>query len=89
MQVYDDFRDKLVAAAKAQKVGPTDGDDFGPVINERQLNTMLAAIDKARGKGRRCWPAATRLTDPAHAKGCYLAPTVIENASAGRRHLAP
>ena len=42
----------LVTAAKALKVGPDDGDDFGPVINERQLATMLAAIDKARGRGR-------------------------------------
>ena len=50
--VYDAFRDKLVAAAKALKVGPNDGDDFGPVINERQLATMLAAVDKRQGRGR-------------------------------------
>ena len=49
--VYDAFRDKLVTAAKALKVGPNDGDDFGPVINERQITTMLAAIDKAKGDG--------------------------------------
>ena len=79
--VYDAFRDKLVAAAKTLKVGPNDGDDFGPVINERQITTMLAAIDKARGDGARVLTGGERLTDPGHAKGFYLAPTVIENAA--------
>jgi acyl-CoA reductase-like NAD-dependent aldehyde dehydrogenase len=80
-QVCDAFRDKLVTAAKTLKVGPADGDDFGPVINERQLNTMLAAIEKAAKEGARVLTGGKRLTDPAHAKGCYLAATVIENAA--------
>ena len=80
-KVYDAFRDKLIAAGKALKVGPNDGDDFGPVINERQITAMLAAIDKAKKEGARVLTGGERLTDPAHAKGFYLAPTVIENAS--------
>jgi acyl-CoA reductase-like NAD-dependent aldehyde dehydrogenase len=80
-EVYDAFRDRLVEAAKTLKVGPTDADDFGPVINERQLNTMLAAIEKATKEGARVLTGGQRLTDPEHAKGCYLAPTVIENAA--------
>ncbi len=79
--VYDIFRDKLIAAAKALKVGPNDGDDFGPVINERQITTMLAAIDKAKKEGARVLTGGERLMDAAHAKGFYLAPTIIENAS--------
>jgi alpha-ketoglutaric semialdehyde dehydrogenase len=79
--VYDAFRAKLIEAAKTLKVGPNDGDDFGPVINERQITTMLGAIDKARGEGARVLAGGERLTDPAHAKGFYLAPTVIENAA--------
>jgi aldehyde dehydrogenase (NAD+) len=80
-KVYDALRDKLIAATKTLKVGPNDGDDFGPVINERQITTMLAAIDKAKKEGARVLTGGERLTDPAHAKGFYLAPTVIENAS--------
>ena len=80
-EVYDAFRDKLVSAAKALKVGAADGDDFGPVINERQLATMLAAIDRAVQEGARVLAGGERLSDPAHAKGCYLAATVIENAA--------
>lgn len=81
-KVYDKFRDKLVAAAKALKVGPTDNDDFGPVINERQLSTMLAAIERAAGEGARVLVGGQRLTDPARAQGYYIAPTLIENANA-------
>src|SRR6185437_9548060 len=46
--VYDRFRDLLVGRAAAQKVGPTDEDDFGPVINEQQLESMLAAVERAK-----------------------------------------
>ena len=80
-KVYDVFRGKLVAAVEGLKVGPTDNDDFGPVINERQLLTMLAAIHKAVEEGACVLLGGQRLTDPAHAKGHYLAATVIENAS--------
>ena len=80
-EVYDAFRDKLITSVNALKIGPTDGDDFGPVINERQLKMMLDAIDKATGEGARILTGGVRLMDPAHEKGWYLAPTVIENAS--------
>ena len=69
-------------AAKALKVGPDDGDDFGPVINERQIANMLAARGGAGAKAAQVLTGGERLTDPAHAKGFYLAPTVIEDAGA-------
>src|SRR5581483_8868242 len=46
--VYEPFRELLVERAAAQKVGPGDEHDFGPVINERQLESMLAAVQRAR-----------------------------------------
>ena len=78
--VYDEFRTKLVERTKKLKVGPSDDDDFGPVINERQLGNMLTAIERARTAGARIVTGGERLTGPAHARGCYLAPTVVENA---------
>lgn len=78
--VYDEFRKKLLAAASSLKIGPNDGDDFGPVINERQLTNMLAAIEKAKGEGAVVLAGGERLSDSAHAKGWYIGPTVIENA---------
>ena len=76
--VYDEFRDMLVEQTNKLKVGVGDDDDFGPVINEVQLTNMLSAIEQARGKGAVVLTGGHRLTDPAHADGFYMAPTIIE-----------
>jgi aldehyde dehydrogenase (NAD+) len=79
--VYESFRDRLLEAARALKAGPGENDDFGPVINERQLNNMLAAIQKAQAEGATVLLGGKRLTDPAHAAGFYFEPTIIEGAA--------
>ncbi|MDA9101354.1 aldehyde dehydrogenase family protein [Omnitrophica bacterium] len=81
--VYEKFKMLLIESAETQKVGPADSDDFGPVINEKQLKNMLAAIQKAQTQGAKILAGGERLTGPQHASGCYLAPTVIEGASPG------
>ncbi len=78
--VYERFRDMLVARTRALRVGPGDDDDLGPVINERQLGRMLAAVERAARAGARVLTGGGRLTDPAHRDGCYMAPTLLEGA---------
>jgi alpha-ketoglutaric semialdehyde dehydrogenase len=78
--VYDRFRDLLVERAKTLKVGTSDNDDFGPVINEKQLTNMLSALQRARSRGARLLTGGERLTDDAHRSGFFLAPTLVENA---------
>lgn len=77
--VYDDVRDRLVAAANAQRVGPGDEHDHGPVINARQLEHMLAGVERARAAGATVLCGGHRLDGPEHAGGYYMAPTVIED----------
>jgi len=77
--VYEAFRDRFVDRARALRVGPDDGDDFGPLINEKQLNNILAAIEAACHRGAVVATGGRRLTDGMHAHGFYVAPTVIEN----------
>jgi aldehyde dehydrogenase (NAD+) len=77
--VYDQFRDILVERTKKLKVGPTDEDDFGPVINEGQLNRMLDAVEEVRQKGAVILTGGYRLTDLKRRDGFYMAPTLIEN----------
>jgi acyl-CoA reductase-like NAD-dependent aldehyde dehydrogenase len=77
--VYDAFVDKFIALAKKQKLGVDDDCDFGPVINERQLNAMLAAIKTAEAAGARVLTGGKR-AGGALASGFYLEPTVIEGA---------
>ncbi|MBN1293319.1 MAG: aldehyde dehydrogenase [Candidatus Latescibacteria bacterium] len=79
--IYDQFKKMLLEKAAAQKVGPTDNDDFGPVINERQLTNMIAAVDASKKEGARVLCGGSRLTDPEHANGFYMAPTILENVS--------
>jgi len=78
--VYDQFRDRLVERTRLLKVGPDDGDDLGPVINEKQINNMLAAVEQAKKTGASITVGGNRLDDKAHAKGFYMAPTILENA---------
>lgn len=77
--VYDQFRDTLLERTKKLKVGPTDEDDFGPVINEEQLTNMLSTVERARQKGAVILTGGRRLTNPEHRDGFYMAPTLIEN----------
>jgi aldehyde dehydrogenase (NAD+) len=74
--VYDDFRDLLVERAEAQRVGPGNEHDFGPVINESQLLGMLDAIERAREAGARVIAGGHRLLG----EGFYMAPTLVEDA---------
>jgi acyl-CoA reductase-like NAD-dependent aldehyde dehydrogenase len=81
--VYDDFRGRFLERTGSLRLGPDDDDDLGPVINERQMTSILGAIERATQEdGVTVACGGTRLTDPAHARGYYVAPTVLENARA-------
>ncbi|MBW2064571.1 MAG: aldehyde dehydrogenase [Deltaproteobacteria bacterium] len=77
--IYEEFRHRLLSATKALKVGPSDNDDFGPVINEKQLVIMVDAVKKAVAAGAALLCGGERMTDPDHALGFYMAPTILEN----------
>jgi alpha-ketoglutaric semialdehyde dehydrogenase len=76
--VYEDFRARLVERTADQKVGPGDEHDFGPVVNERQLESMLAAVTRAREAGATVVTGGERLDRP----GFYMAPTIVEGVDA-------
>lgn len=79
--VYERFRDILVERARSSKVGPTDADDFGPLINERQLTNVLRFIEGAKRDGAAVLTGGTRLTDAAHRNGYYLGATLVESVA--------
>lgn len=78
--VYDEFVEKFVAAAKGLKLGVSDDSDLGPVINQRQLNAMLGALDRAQQAGARVLTGGKRAGGPL-ANGHYLEPTIVEGAA--------
>lgn len=81
-QVYDRFRQMLVEAASRLKVGTGDTDDYGPVINEEQMNNMLAAVAGAKAAGAVVLTGGHRLTGAAYGDGYFVAPTIIEHVGA-------
>ncbi len=80
-KVYDQFKQMLIEKINTLRIGPADEDDFGPVINQEQLDMMLAVIQRAKENGAGILTGGFRLTDAAHAGGYYLAPTLIENVT--------
>jgi aldehyde dehydrogenase (NAD+) len=79
--VYDDFRRRLLERTARVRVGVGDDDDLGPVINEGQLQSMLAAIEAARARGVEVIAGGRRLSGPGYDGGFYLAPTLLEGAA--------
>lgn len=77
--IYDQFRGLLIEGTRKLRIGTADEDDFGPVINGRQLRNILSAIERAQKAGARLLTGGQRITDDAHRDGFYLAPTLIEN----------
>jgi aldehyde dehydrogenase (NAD+) len=76
--IYDQFRDKLVAKANSLKLGTAAGCDLGPVVNQRQQQNILAAIERATTDGGTVLCGGAAPTAPELANGYYIQPTVIE-----------
>jgi len=77
--VYEPFKAKLVEAAKKLKVGTGDTDDYGPVINEEQMRTMLAAVARAKQSGAAVLTGGERLSGGQYGDGYFVAPTIVEH----------
>lgn len=80
--IYDKFCEILVSRTQIMRVGPSDEDDFGPVINGEQLQCMVDAVERAQQKGAHVLVGGRRLTDDSHSSGFYMAPTVLEQVDA-------
>jgi aldehyde dehydrogenase (NAD+) len=78
--IYDQFRTKLLERVERLRVGCSDDDDFGPVINERQLRSMLAAVETARADGVELLTGGYRLSGGQFDDGLFMAPTLLERA---------
>ena len=75
--VYDAFRERFLARIESGKVGdPTDpSTEVGPLVNERQLDEVLAAIERGRREGGSVSAGGERLDR----EGYFIAPTVFED----------
>ena len=76
-EVYDAFTALLLDAVKKLKVGTSDTDDFGPVINEGQMTSMLASVERAKAAGATVLAGGHRLSGQTYGEGYFVAPTLV------------
>jgi aldehyde dehydrogenase (NAD+) len=76
--VYEKFRQMLIEKTEKLTVGTADTDDFGPVINETQLEMMISVIARASKNGAHVLIGGTRLSGHGQKNGFFMAPTIID-----------
>jgi acyl-CoA reductase-like NAD-dependent aldehyde dehydrogenase len=78
-KVYKEFVDRLVARAKALRVG--DGLDpkteMGPLVNRQQLDTVTEYVKIGQEEGARLATGGHRLENGSLAKGWFFEPTIF------------
>jgi aldehyde dehydrogenase (NAD+) len=81
------FTEKLVAKAKAWKVGSglAQGIDMGPAVSESQLKGNLEWVKTAVDGGAKLLCGGNRLTSGDHAHGLFMEPTVIGSVTPDMR----
>ena len=81
--IYDEFTERLMAAAADFKLGDgaSDGVTMGPLINEGAANDVLEFIDDAVGKGANVAVGGGR----SELGACFVQPTVLTNVSSDMR----
>jgi aldehyde dehydrogenase (NAD+) len=77
--IYDAFRERFLARVAAGKVGdPADAaTEVGPLVNERQLDEVLAGIERGRAEGGTVLAGGGRLDRD----GFFVEPTVFEGVA--------
>ncbi len=77
--IYDEFIEMLVERVKNLKVGdPLDeSTDMGPVINEKQRNTIHRYVEIGKKEGARLIYGGHPLTGDPYDKGWFYAPTIF------------
>jgi aldehyde dehydrogenase (NAD+) len=75
-EVYETFREKLLARIDRGKVGdPTDPDtEVGPIVSEKQFDEIIEAIERGKKEGGTVAAGGERADD----NGWLIAPTVFE-----------
>ena len=84
-RIHDAFVEKLVAGARALKVGHAleDGTQIGPAVSAEQLQGNLDYLEVANSEGGELLCGGERLERPT--EGYYMAPAVIANTDNAMR----
>jgi aldehyde dehydrogenase (NAD+) len=83
--IYDEFVERVAESSRALSVG--DGldpaTDIGPLVSESQLDRVVGYLETGQREGARAASGGARLSDPDHASGYYVQPTVFRDVTDG------
>jgi aldehyde dehydrogenase (NAD+) len=79
-KIYDEFLNRLVARARAMKVGPgTDNEvEMGPLVDDRAMNGVTHWVEAGRNEGARVCSGGGRAKEGELERGLFFSPTVLE-----------
>jgi aldehyde dehydrogenase (NAD+) len=77
-EIYSQFLSKLIQKTKLLKIGISEDSDFGPVINEKQYNSILNIIRETIENGGNLLCGGTEKPNLVK-KGYYIEPTIFDN----------
>lgn len=81
-QVYDTFLEKLIAKAEGLNLGVGKDSDLGPVVSEKQRQSILDDISNAIAEGGKVECGGVAATSAGLEHGYYVLPTVISGLGA-------
>jgi acyl-CoA reductase-like NAD-dependent aldehyde dehydrogenase len=81
--IHDQFMERLLERIQAIRVGPAGekSSTMGPVVNQKQLDTVLGYIETGEKEGATVAAGGKRLTDWGLDKGFFVAPTVFTDVT--------
>ncbi|GGK02513.1 putative aldehyde dehydrogenase YcbD [Lentibacillus kapialis] len=85
--VYDKFKEKLLKKVEEITVGDglEEGTWMGPLVSEKQLNTVLDYIEIGKEEGAKLLFGGNKPSSSNTTKGHYVEPTVFENVTPNMR----
>jgi malonate-semialdehyde dehydrogenase (acetylating) / methylmalonate-semialdehyde dehydrogenase len=86
--IYEELKEKFVAAAKALKVGPglDESVHMGPVISKKSLERIHGYIDMAVKQGATVLLDGRDVEVPGFEGGYFIGPTVLDNVTPDMTH---
>ena len=83
---HDALVERLAARANSMRLGPGVSDpDMGPIISQRQLETIERYVGIGRDEGARVAAGGSRPSDPALRGGYYFQPTLLDRVAPDMR----
>jgi len=83
---HDALLDRLIARTKTMRLGPgVEDPDMGPIISQRQLETIDQYVAIGRQEGARVAAGGRRSEDPRLKAGYFYEPTLVAGVTAGMR----